>query len=187
MRREDFVPPSQPQSGLRRPVPAAGPRRSHDEAGGRRPRAAGGIAAARRERAGDRHRVRVFSPLAWRVWPAEVVSVEQHADFAESARTRLHAANVRNAKIEVAEAVRDFAPAAPVRRDGCHWRRACAAATLARLDQARRPPVRVVGDIAGATRDVARAPRRQRGTSKSLFETDMPYLSHAAPPKLFVL
>ena len=40
----------------------------------------------------------------------EVLSIEQHADFANAARTRLHAANVRNAKVEVADAVKDFDP-----------------------------------------------------------------------------
>src|SRR5262249_50077167 len=47
------------------------------------------------------------------------------------------------------------------RRDGCHWRRVCAAATLARMDQARRPLVRRRRRIARAARDAVHARRRR--------------------------
>ena len=58
-----------------------------------------------------------------------------------------------------ADAVQRLRSGAAVRRDGCHWRRARAAATLARLDQARRPPVRGRRRLAGAARDAVHARR----------------------------
>jgi protein-L-isoaspartate(D-aspartate) O-methyltransferase len=116
----------------------------------------------------------------------EVVSVEQNKDFAESARTRLHAANVRNAKVETAEAVRSFVPGrlfdvmvvtGAVHSLPQHWR-----AWI-------KPGGRLFA-VVGAS-PVQRATLFTRhGESweeQAMFETDMPYLTYAAPPKLFVL
>ena len=116
----------------------------------------------------------------------EVLSVEQRVDFAESARTRLHAANVRNARIEVAEAVRGFVPGrlfdvmvvtGAVHALPQHWR-----AWI-------KPGGRLFSIV--GTSPVQRATLYvRRGDSwdeQTMFETDMPYLSHAAPPKLFAL
>jgi protein-L-isoaspartate(D-aspartate) O-methyltransferase len=116
----------------------------------------------------------------------DVVSIEQRADFAETARTRLHAANVRNVKVETAEAVRGFVPGrlfdvmvvtGAVHGLPQHWRGWL------------NPGGRLFAIV--GTSPVQRATLYSRHgenwEEQAMFETDMPYLSHAAPPKLFVL
>ena len=117
---------------------------------------------------------------------ADVTSVELRADFADSARTRLHAANVRNAKVEVADAMRGYDPArqfdvmvvtGAVYELPQHWRGWI------------KPGGRIVA-IAGVS-PVQRAMLYTRAESSwdeiALFETDLPYLAHAAPPQRFAL
>ncbi|MDR3386297.1 MAG: protein-L-isoaspartate O-methyltransferase [Rudaea sp.] len=117
----------------------------------------------------------------------EVVSVEQHVDFADSARTRLHAANVRNAKVEVAEAVRGFDP----RREFDVMVVTGAVHTLPQHWRGWIKPGGRLFTVIG-TSPVQRATLYTRHgdanwEEQALFETDLPYLNHASPPKLFVL
>jgi len=117
---------------------------------------------------------------------AEVVSVEQHADFADGARARLHAANVRNAKIEVADAVRAFTSdrafdvmvvTGAVSELPPHWREWI------------RPGGRIVAFVgeSPAQRAVLYARTGTGWSEQTLFETDLPYLRNAAPPQRFAL
>ena len=116
----------------------------------------------------------------------EVLSVELHADLAEAARTRLHAANVRNAKVEIADAVGGFDPArqfdvmvvtGAVYELPQHWRGWI------------KPGGRLVAIV--GTSPVQRAvlcTKHEAGwDEQSLFETDLPYLANAAPPQRFTL
>jgi protein-L-isoaspartate(D-aspartate) O-methyltransferase len=116
----------------------------------------------------------------------EVVSVEQHADLTDAARARLHAANVRNVRLEVAEAVRAYRVAQPfdvmvvtgavfalpphwsdwIRPGGCL--------------------IAIVGE--SPAQHATRFTRTTSGlVAKALFETDVPYLRYAEPPARFVL
>jgi protein-L-isoaspartate(D-aspartate) O-methyltransferase len=117
---------------------------------------------------------------------ADVVSVEQHADFADGARARLHAANVRNARIEVADAVGGFTSGrafdvmvvtGAVFELPRHWRDWI------------KPGGRLVAFVGESP--AQRAMRFVRDASdwseQALFETDLPYLHNAAPPQRFAL
>jgi protein-L-isoaspartate(D-aspartate) O-methyltransferase len=117
----------------------------------------------------------------------EVLSIEQHADFADVARTRLHAANVRNAKVEVAEALKGFDP-------GRQFDVMVVTGAVHALPQHWRGWIKPGGRVFA----VVGASPAQRATlytyhsdtnwdEQALFETDLPYLANAAPPKLFVL
>ena len=117
---------------------------------------------------------------------AEVVSVEQHADFADAARARLHAANVRNARIEVAEAVRGFTSdrafdvmvvTGAVFELPRHWRDWI------------KPGGRIVAFVgeSPAQRAVMYVRDASGWAEQVLFETDLPYLRNAAPPQRFAL
>jgi protein-L-isoaspartate(D-aspartate) O-methyltransferase len=117
---------------------------------------------------------------------SEVLSVELRADFADSARTRLHAANVRNAKVEIADAVRGFDPqrqfdvmvvTGAVYELPQHWHGWI------------KPAGRIVAIVGSSP--VQRATlytKRDAGWDEQpLFETDLPYLTNAAPPRRFAL
>lgn len=117
----------------------------------------------------------------------EVSSIEQHADFAEAARRRLAAAEVLNAQIEVAEAVRGFEP-------GREFDAIVVTGAMYTL------PERFLHWLAPSGRLFAiegESPAMQallitRSSGgefmrTSLFETDLPYLTNATPPKRFVL
>ncbi len=117
----------------------------------------------------------------------EVLSIEQHADFADAARTRLHAANVRNAKVEVAEAVRGFDP-------GRQFDVMVVTGAVNALPQHWRGWIKPGGRLfaivgtSPAQRAILHTGRGETDwDEQTLFETDVPYLNHAAPPKLFVL
>lgn len=116
----------------------------------------------------------------------EVVSVEQHADFAEAARARLAAAGIANAHIETAEAVRGYAPkrqfdvmvvTGAVFALPQHWHGWI------------KPGGRIFA-IAGQS-PVQRAALYTHAdgawSAAALFETDLPYLRNAEPPQRFAL
>jgi protein-L-isoaspartate(D-aspartate) O-methyltransferase len=117
----------------------------------------------------------------------EVLSIEQHADFADAARTRLHAANVRNAKVEVADAVKGFDPkrqfdvmvvTGAVNSLPQHWRGWI------------KPGGRLFAVVGASPAQRATLYTRHgdaQWDEQVMFETDLPYLANAAPPKLFVL
>jgi len=116
----------------------------------------------------------------------EVLSVELHADFADGARTRLHAANVRNAKVETADAVRGFDPqrqfdvmvvTGAVYELPQHWHGWI------------KPAGRIVAIVGSSPvqRATLYTKRAAGWDEQALFETDLPYLTNAAPPRRFAL
>ena len=118
---------------------------------------------------------------------ASVHSIEQHADLADAAREHLLAARVANATVEVAEAVNGFTP------DRQYDVVVVTGAVFA-LPQRWREWVRPGGRLLAIVGEspVQRATLFTRGadgqwTENGLFETDLPYLNHAAPPQRFVL
>jgi len=113
-----------------------------------------------------------------------VTSLDIHAEFTATARAALRAAGCDNAEAITTEAVREFAPAQ--RYDAIAV--TGAVATL---------PQRWLGWLKPGGRLFVvqgRAPAMQAtllrvaaGTTEILFETDLPYLQHAAPVPRFVL
>ncbi|MHB1896300.1 MAG: protein-L-isoaspartate O-methyltransferase family protein [Metallibacterium sp.] len=113
-----------------------------------------------------------------------VTSLDIHAEFTTTARAALRAAGCDNAEAITTEAVREFAPAQ--RYDAIAV--TGAVATL---------PQRWLGWLKPGGRLFVvqgRAPAMQAtllrvavGTTEILFETDLPYLQHAAPVPRFVL
>ncbi|HZP67092.1 MAG TPA: protein-L-isoaspartate O-methyltransferase [Rudaea sp.] len=117
----------------------------------------------------------------------EVLSVDVRADFVEGARHRLLAANVRNAKLEVADAVQAFDP-------GRQFDVMVVTGAVHELPRHWRGWIKPGGRLFAITglSPVQHAMLFTRtGESdwheQALFETDLPYLSHAAPPKRFAL
>jgi protein-L-isoaspartate(D-aspartate) O-methyltransferase len=117
---------------------------------------------------------------------ASVHSIEQHADLAEAARARLHAARVANASVEVAEAVTAFAPKET-------YDVVVITGAVFALPQRWREWVRPGGRLFAIVGEspVQRAVLLTRGeagwSEQGLFETDLPYLTNTAPPRRFVL
>jgi len=118
---------------------------------------------------------------------AEVTSVEIHADLADAARARLAAAQVRNAKVETADALAAFAPSGS-------YDAILVGGAVCTLPERLREWVRVGGRVLAI---VGESPAQQvvlhtrateaRWTSASLFETDVPYLHGGEPPRHFTL
>jgi len=116
----------------------------------------------------------------------EVSSIELHADLAEAARTRLHAANVRNAKVDVADAVSGFDP-------GRQFDVMVVTGAVYELPQHWRGWIRPGGRLVAivgtspAQRAVLCTKHEAGWDEQALFETDLPYLANAAPPQRFTL
>lgn len=117
---------------------------------------------------------------------AEVLSIEQHADLAATARERLQRCGVTNAKVEVAEAVQAFQP-------GREFDVVVLTGAVAILPDRFRSWLKPGGRLFAV---VGESPAQQAivftrdGTTlreTSLFETDLAYLTNAAPPKRFSL
>jgi len=118
---------------------------------------------------------------------ASVHSVEQHADLADAAREHLHAGGIVNATVEVAEAVGGFE--AKQQYDVVVVTGAVAALPQ-RWREWVRPGGRLLAIVGESPAQRATLFTRDAGgqwTEAGLFETDLPYLSHAAPPQRFVL
>ena len=115
---------------------------------------------------------------------AEVVSIEQHVDLVQAANTRLHAANVRNARIENADALRGFEP----RRE---FDVMVVTGAVFEFPQDWSKWVKNGGRIVaivGASPVQNAVLYTRNGTAleaQSLFETDLPYLHGAEPPQRF--
>lgn len=117
---------------------------------------------------------------------SDVLSVEQHADLAATARERLQRDGIGNAKVEVAEAVREFQPGREfdvvVLTGAVH--------TLPeRFKSWLKPGGRLFAVIGESPVQQAIVFTRDGTTLRetSLFETDLAYLTNAAPPKRFSL
>lgn len=118
---------------------------------------------------------------------ADVLSVEFHADLAEQARARLAAAGVGNARVQTADALRGFDPRQSF--DAIVLTGAVASEPL--QFRAWLKPAGRLFLIRGQSprQEAVCIARRDDGSfhETSLFETDLPYLIHAAPTKRFVL
>ncbi len=116
----------------------------------------------------------------------EVVSVEMHADLADSARANLDRAHIINARIDTAEAVVGYDPTGTF--DAVVVTGAMYSVPQRFLDwvAATGQLLAIVGEspVMQAIRHVREASGWQR---TSLFETDLPYLANAAPPPRFSL
>ncbi len=117
---------------------------------------------------------------------SDVVSVEQHADLAATARERLQRDGITNVKVEVAEAVREFQP-------GCEFDAIVLTGAVFALPERfaawLKPGGRMFAVIGESPVQQAIVFTRD-GTHLreiSLFETDLAYLTNAAPPKRFSL
>ncbi len=117
---------------------------------------------------------------------AQVTSVDIHADFTAVATTRLRAAGITNATVLTGEAVDDWQP------DGLFdalvvtgavfeipprwltWLKPAARALVVRGQSPAQHATLLTHEGAGRYRE------------ETLFETDLPYLAHAEPPKRFV-
>ena len=116
-----------------------------------------------------------------------VVSVEQHADLAASARERLARTGVSNAAIEVAEALAGFETRE--RFDVV----VLTGAVYALPDRVRawvKPGGRLLAVTGESPAMQALLHTRVDDThwqTESLFETDIPYLTNASPPRRFTL
>lgn len=117
----------------------------------------------------------------------EVLSVEQHADLGNSARTRLDAQGIRNAAIEIAEAVLAFNPQ---RQFDVVVVTGAVFSIPQRFRDWVKPSGRLFAIVGQSPVQQAMLYTRvdaQQWTEKSLLETDIPYLTYAAPPKYFTL
>ncbi len=116
-----------------------------------------------------------------------VVSVERHADLAETARARLHGAGIENAEIFHADVFRDFKP------DGAFDVIAVTGAVAAVPQQFRdwlKPDGRIF--VVTGREPAMRALLLKREADGSfseerLFETELPYLAGAEPQRRFSL
>lgn len=117
----------------------------------------------------------------------EVTSIEQHADFAASARAKLARAGLRRVRIEVADAFSGFD--SRTRFDVV----VLTGAVYALPDRVRqwvKPGGRLFA-ISGASPAMQALLHTRidetHWQTDSLFETDIPYLANATPPKRFTL
>lgn len=116
-----------------------------------------------------------------------VVSVEVHADFAESARARIDASGAKNVRIEVADAVREF-------DIGERFDAVVVTGAVYSLPDRFRDWVAphgrlfaIVGESPAMQAMLYTRADDSHWREESLFETDIPYLTHAAPPRRFAL
>ena len=118
---------------------------------------------------------------------AEVLSVEQHADFVDAARARLAGAGVRNARVEVGEAVNGFVPE---RQFDVMLVTGAVAVLPSRWRDWVKPGGRllaIVGEAPGQRAVLYTRGADEQWSFEPLFETGLPYLSHAAPAARFAL
>ncbi|MBB3227781.1 protein-L-isoaspartate(D-aspartate) O-methyltransferase [Luteibacter sp. Sphag1AF] len=116
-----------------------------------------------------------------------VTSVDVHADFVEAARTRLGKAGFANVQVDVAEAVNGYEPAgvfdavvvtgavAAIPEKFVRWLKVGGRMFVVHGESPAQTAVLITHEGDGRFRE------------ESLFETDLPYLAHAAPVKRFVL
>lgn len=116
----------------------------------------------------------------------EVLSVEQHADFADTARARLDRAGVGNVRVETGEAVKAFEPK---REFDVVVVTGAVFALPERFKRWLKPGGRMFAVIGESPvqRAVVLTRTGDSYQEESLFETDLPYLTNAAPPKRFTL
>lgn len=116
-----------------------------------------------------------------------VVSVERHADLSETAGAHLAAAQIRNARLEIADAVRDFTT-------GEQFDAVVVGGAVHALPDRFRSWVKpggrlfaIVGDSPVMQATLFRRVDETHWQHEVLFETDVPYLKNAEPPRRFSL
>ena len=118
-----------------------------------------------------------------------VTSIDIHADFVAAATSRLREAGFDNVETEIAEAVHGYGPTV-------HFDAIAVTGAVATLPQRwlgwLKPGGRIFAISGRAPAMQALLLRTHPGTSQpvsveTLFETDLPYLQHAAPQESFVL
>ena len=117
----------------------------------------------------------------------DVLSVEQHDDLAVQARTRLAAIGTPNVRVEVAEAILAFQTE---RRFDAIVLTGATHTVPTRFLRWLKPGGRLFairGESPVQQAILLRDDGNGRQSEQSLFETDLPYLSNAAPPKRFTL
>lgn len=117
----------------------------------------------------------------------EVTSVEIIGDFTERARARLAEMGIANTRLETADAIAGFAP----KRS---FDAICVTGAVASVPDTFRQWLAVGGRLfvirgQSPAQEAVLITRvdETHFTEESLFETDLPYLTHAAPPKRFAL
>ena len=117
----------------------------------------------------------------------EVTSVEIHADLADAARARLAGADIHNARIEVADAMR----ALPTQATFDVVVVTGAVYALPDAFRARVAPrgrlFAIVGESPAMQAMLCTREDASHWREESLFETDLRYLVHAEPPRRFTL
>lgn len=117
----------------------------------------------------------------------DVVSVEQHADLAASAGRKLAGAGFPNVRIEVCDALGQFATSEPF---DCVVLTGAVFALPERVRSWVKPGGRLFAISGESPAMQALLHTRIDAThwqTESLFETDIPYLTHASPPRHFTL
>lgn len=116
-----------------------------------------------------------------------VHSVERHADLADAAQARLAAAQIRNARVEVAEALHNFSTAE-------QFDAVVIGGAVHALPDAFRAWVRpggrlfaIVGDSPAMQATLYTRTDETHWLQESLFETDVTYIKNAEPPRRFTL
>lgn len=116
-----------------------------------------------------------------------VISLEQHADFVTTAKDRLAAAGMSNVKLETIDAVYEYQPQqsfdAIAVTGGAY-------ALPQRFREWLNPGGRlfaIVGESPAMRATLYTRISNTEWKEEILFETDLPYLNHCAPPKHFVL
>lgn len=118
---------------------------------------------------------------------ANVTSIEQHDDLADAARERLQRVSVSNARVETAEAIHGWRSDQQfdlVVLTGAVWQ------IPATLLQRVKPGGRlfaIVGESPAMQAQLHQNDGADIWTVANLFETDVPYLTHAQPPQRFSL
>ncbi|MBS0515363.1 MAG: protein-L-isoaspartate O-methyltransferase [Proteobacteria bacterium] len=115
-----------------------------------------------------------------------VTSVEQHVDFVEAARAHLATAGIRNVHIEHADAVNAYQPG---QQFDVMLVTGAVAALPPRWREWIKPGGRLLAIVGESPAQRAVLYVRTDGgwSEQALFETDLPYLTHAAPVARFVL
>ena len=116
-----------------------------------------------------------------------VTSVEIHADFAEAARARIAASGAKNVRIEVGDAIRGDA-------SGERFDAVVVTGAVYSLPDRLRAAVApngrlfaIVGESPAMQATLFTRADETHWREDSLFETDLPYLTHAEPPRRFAL
>ena len=118
---------------------------------------------------------------------AELTSVEQHADLAAMARRNLDNAGLSRVRVDVGEAIKVYEPATTF---DCVVLTGAVFALPERIKSWVKPGGRLFAVSGEAPAMQALLHTRVDAShwqTESLFETDIPYLTHAAPPARFTL